>query len=409
MKLIYLVFISLSLILLSSCKKSTEPIGNDNPPPGYQENIPWPSLADSPWPMAHHDPQNTGRSKLWGPSSGFISWEFTEAYKMYNSVVVGSDSTAYILIPPAFGGLFAFSPDGRLKWNLDIRTVPKLFTTPIITQDGTIFCYDGARTIYAVNPNGTIKYTFNLDYISRTRTFAIDKSGLFYIVDENNTLIAFDQQGNIQWTLQDDRFYSYSTFITFSPEGDNIYIISGTDKLLSVDLNSKEVLWSFQENILPGESFMRPANGVPVDSYGNIYLLTQRDHHNSELFVITPNGEIKWRYPFKTGHANDNVPTIDKLGNIYCATDTIYSFDFDGNLRWKYGLENVCDCPLICDDNGSVYIGAMGISIISFDSEGNVLWKIDDNQNQVGGSPAIGFDEIMFFPTWSSNKLYGIK
>lgn len=67
--------------------------------------------------MAHHDPQNTGRSKLWGPSSGVISLEFDEAYKMMNSVVVGSDSTAYILIPPANGGLFAFNPDGILKWN----------------------------------------------------------------------------------------------------------------------------------------------------------------------------------------------------------------------------------------------------------------------------------------------------
>ena len=409
MKLVYFFFLAFLIMFCIGCKKSTEPIGNENPLPGYQEDIPWPSLADSPWPMAHHDPQNTGRSNLWGPTQGIISWEFDEAYKMVNSVVVGADSTAYILIPPADGGLFAFNPDGTLKWNLNILTAPKLYTTPLITSDGNIFCYNGSKDVHVVNPNGTIEYTFSLDYPSMTRTFVPDKSGLFYFIDNNNTLTVIDQNGDIQWTMQDDRFYSFSTFITFSPNGDVIYIISWTDKLLAVDINTRQILWSFNEDILPGESTMSAANGVPVDSYGNIYFLTQRDNDVAELFILKPDGEIKWRYKFKTDAVNDNIPTIDKQGNLYCATDSLYSFDFEGNLRWKSGLDNICDCPLICDDKGSVYVGTMGVSIIGFDTDGNQLWKIDDNQNQVGGSPAIGFDEMMFFPTWSSNKLYGIE
>ena len=365
----FLVVIILSILTLSHCKKSTEPIGGEKPLPGYQEDIPWPSLADSPWPMSHHDPQNTGRSKLLGPSLGVISWEFDEAYKMFNSVVVSADSIAYILIPPADGGLFAFNPDG------------------------------------------TIKSSFNLETVTGSKTFAIDKEGYFYYIDEHSTLYVIDQQGNIQWTLQDDRFYTNPAYISFSPDGNTIYVLSRSDMFLAVDINTKQIRWTFKNDVLPDESVTRPVDGVVVDSYGNIYLLVKINNDVGELFVLKPDGEIKWRYKFNTQaiNVNGNVPTIDKLGNIYCATDSVYSFDFDGNLRWKIGLDNISDCPLICDDNGSVYVGTMGISMMGFDTDGNQLWKIDDNQNQVGGSPAIGFNEIMYFPTWSSDKFYGIK
>ena len=407
----FLVVIILSILTLSHCKKSTEPIGGEKPLPGYQEDIPWPSLADSPWPMSHHDPQNTGRSKLLGPSLGVISWEFDEAYKMFNSVVVSADSIAYILIPPADGGLFAFNPDGTLKWRLNILTVQKLFTTPILTADGTIFCYDGNKIVHVVNPDGTIKSSFNLETVTGSKTFAIDKEGYFYYIDEHSTLYVIDQQGNIQWTLQDDRFYTNPAYISFSPDGNTIYVLSRSDMFLAVDINTKQIRWTFKNDVLPDESVTRPVDGVVVDSYGNIYLLVKINNDVGELFVLKPDGEIKWRYKFNTQaiNVNGNVPTIDKLGNIYCATDSVYSFDFDGNLRWKIGLDNISDCPLICDDNGSVYVGTMGISMMGFDTDGNQLWKIDDNQNQVGGSPAIGFNEIMYFPTWSSDKFYGIK
>ncbi len=405
----FLVVIILLILALSHCKKSTEPIGGEKPPPGYQEDIPWPSLADSPWPMAHHDPQNTGRSKLLGPTQGIISWEFDEAYKIYSSVVVGPDSTAYIIKASPGNGLFAFKPDGTLKWRLDIPTMPKVFTTPIITADGTIFCYNGAETVYAVDSDGTIKWSFELNYPTRSLSFAIDKTGIFYYIDTYNSLYTIDQHGNILWNLQDDRFYTYRSYLTFSPDGNVIYILSHEAILLAVDINTKQILWNFRDDVLPGESTLAPANGVMVDSYGNIYLLTLRNIVLAELFVLKPDGEIKWRYKFNTQAVRDNVPTIDKYGNIYCATDSVYSFDFEGNLRWKIGLDNICDCPLICDNNGTVYIGTVGISIIAFDSEGDQLWRIDDNQNQVGGSPAIGFNEIMYFTTWSSDKFYGIK
>ncbi|MBU2444432.1 MAG: hypothetical protein KJ666_02510, partial [Bacteroidetes bacterium] len=75
MKYIIITSISFLILISLSCKdKGVDP--QDNYPPGYQHDIPWLSLADSPWPMHNADPQATGRSKYLGPMNGIIDWEF---------------------------------------------------------------------------------------------------------------------------------------------------------------------------------------------------------------------------------------------------------------------------------------------------------------------------------------------
>ena len=69
-----IIFLIIILLIFISCRKDTTGIETEEPlPPGYQQDIPWPSLADSPWPINHGDPQSTGRSKYPGPAKK--SWD----------------------------------------------------------------------------------------------------------------------------------------------------------------------------------------------------------------------------------------------------------------------------------------------------------------------------------------------
>jgi hypothetical protein len=61
-KLIY--FVLFLLLMLLSCKENPTTPSEEPKPPGYQEDIPWPSLADSPWPMYRGNPQYTGRANI---------------------------------------------------------------------------------------------------------------------------------------------------------------------------------------------------------------------------------------------------------------------------------------------------------------------------------------------------------
>ena len=97
-KILNSLILLLSAALLISCEESTGPDNSKDPkPPGYQEEIPWPSLADSPWPMYHHDPQNTGRTNYSGPFSISSITEIKSAITATN-VILSEDSSFFITI-----------------------------------------------------------------------------------------------------------------------------------------------------------------------------------------------------------------------------------------------------------------------------------------------------------------------
>ncbi len=59
--------------LFSSCTNTETGPDDHTTQLGYQKDIDWPTLADSPWPIFQPDPQGTGRSRFSGPKCGIIS------------------------------------------------------------------------------------------------------------------------------------------------------------------------------------------------------------------------------------------------------------------------------------------------------------------------------------------------
>ncbi len=153
MKYLKYVFLALIVMFCTNCQKSTEPIGNDKPPPGYQEDIPWPSLADSPWPMNHGDPQSTGRSKFPGPISGTVIKE-VEAGNLEAGVSIGPDSTIYYF---ERGYLIALWPDGETKWQVPVGEVIDQSLT--IDLSGNLYALDISSTLHCISPYGAIKWS----------------------------------------------------------------------------------------------------------------------------------------------------------------------------------------------------------------------------------------------------------
>ncbi len=407
MKCLKYVLLASLVMFYTNCQKSTEPGENNKPPPGYQEDIPWPSLADSPWPMSHHDPQSTGRSKISGPITNTIEWEYSDRLDLYTGVAIGTDSTIYFVNSAFNEGFIALRPNGQVKWKLNQGTNHKAPTTPIITSDGTIFFYDGYEQVYAVDPSGSIKWDFEIEQGTKNEIFNIGLDGTLYFVGINQTLYAYSQEGDLLWSLFDERIYNQGGTIrvTFSTDGKTLYIPGYAVTLLAVDIGTQKVKWAYGENMF--------TQGAMIDSDDNIYILTENRFTvgpGINLIALKNNGELKWKYSSGQQLANDNIPTIDRYGNIYFAADSLYSFTYDGNLRWKVELSDFCDSPLICDQDGNIYAGLNGISVLAFDSNGTMLWRIDESLPFVGGSPAIGYRGELYFPTAGSKvKLYSIK
>lgn len=414
MKNIFLFCVLISLVILTSCKDKINNPPDDPPlPAGYQQNVPWPSLADSHWPMNHHDPQNTGRSDFIGPKSA-TNYVVIPTIWQESGVSVGGDSSIYF---SALASVFAYTNEGQLSWQGVIDTLGfEIFSTPLISSNGNIFSVSASTGLVSChNHAGAIVWTYKNSKRIWQKTLAIDKVGNLYFIDASSTLVVLSSQGQLLWTLTDSRFmWSSYTELVFSADGKMLYTAGYNPSLLAIDISQRQVKWVFGNHLGHREPM--------VDAQGNIYLLTKTDSSNGEqpaLYSLKPDGTVRWIF-FHNNKLEDemfaNTPTIDKNGNIYFAFDSLYSVDYHGKLRWTQSLVGFADCPLICDGEGTVYVGLSNydqlfITIKAFNSSGALVWENNfpvSSSGQVGGSPAI-LNSRIIFPAWRSREIFLIK
>jgi len=404
LKNIILTSLLLSIIVFYSCKEKVTNPPDTQLPEGYQQDIPWASLADSPWPMYHGDAQQTGRSKFIGPTIGKVEKIIPDT-NMQAGIVIGFDNTIYFT---TYNSLVASDYYGNIKWKILLGA--ELNTTPLIGHDTTIYVANGSlKTIYAINKDGSIKWEYKLNYSIWNPSFGIDLYGNLYFVNAS-TLSVVSKEGKLIWQLYDERLLSgYDDVVSFSPDGKTVYCQGRTVSLIAIDIATKKILWTF------GKS--RLQSGAVVDNKGNIYIFPDSDPAKVNYFYsLTPTGEIRWKFQHEENDFMlDNVePAIDKDGNIFFGFSKLYSLDYSGKLRWKldFGGYKIFSA-ILTDRLGNIFLGTsltLGQQkIISISNSGEINWDVNVNERAVGSSAALSEDGTLFYPTFRSNNLYIIK
>ena len=407
-KIKYFIFICAFFILISCQKKSpteTPPVNNTHP----QVDIPWPSLADSPWPMFHHDPQSTGRSQYSGPKMGEIKWKFKPGGAIQSAITIGSDSTIYF--STCYEGenqssfLYALNTNGTLKWKLQLKLAPE--AQPLIVADGTIFI--ATEKLYAVNPDGSLKGSASLgNVISPFLNIGID--GILYLVVDRQ-LVAINQQFDIIWKICQNNGFMVLNF-PFSPDGKVLYVFNYLDSLYytalcAIEASNGEILWTF-----PTEDVNTQLKVIPptADSDGNIYFGAYGSLSNkSGFYAINDKGEKMWKYSSNP----TSEPVIDSYGRIYFPeTFHLISIDLLGNLMWKIESE-LYQTTAICNKDNIIYLCSPE-HINAFSENGDLLWQIPFVGNVTRISPpAIGEDNTLYVGTFNApmfeSWFYAIK
>ncbi|MEA2054154.1 MAG: PQQ-binding-like beta-propeller repeat protein [Candidatus Thermoplasmatota archaeon] len=374
-------------------------------------------LQDSPWPMFCHDVKHTGRSEYdTSGNPGTLKWKFETGEWVDSSPAIAEDGTIYVGAwgAPIFKGhLYAINPDGTLKWKFEADWI---ISSPAIGKDGTIYvgCDDGY--LYAINPDGTLKWKFYChdghDIICRIHSSpAIGKDGTIYfsIVGpgcDKGRIYAISPDGTEKWHF-DTGFWIYS-----SPAiGDDgtIYIGSHDYHLYAINPNGT-LKWKFETG-----AEVRTSPAIADD--GTIYI----GSWDGYLYAINPNGTLKWKVLLPEDA--EEAPAIAEDGTIYMGTvfglsnGFLYAINPNGTLKWKFKTGVIHESPSIVGD-GTIYVGAENYSyplfqrgiLYAINPDGTEKWRILVATSGISSSTAIGKDGTIYVGghnTTSDGELVG--
>ncbi|MDT3695031.1 MAG: PQQ-binding-like beta-propeller repeat protein [Ignavibacterium sp.] len=372
-----------------------------------QTDIPWPTLANTDWPMIKHDPQFTGRSPYRGPQRPTVIWTVDMPYGIFSGPVIGKEDNLYFGSYYSFAdNFYCYTQDGNLKWDYSLGRSKSPASGILIDSTNTIYFGSSDNYLYALNSDGTFKWEYEtLDFFGPT-LMNIDLQGNLYSTNNGGKLFSFNPSGDLNFSVTYESGFNLKSPV-LSTDGNTIYIAGKDSNLFALNLDGT-IKWKFECS--------RILTAPMVDSYDNIYFIDEQS-----LFSIYPNSDIRWEFSYFY-FGSYSIPTIDYEGNIYAiATDTIppyykllISLDFNGNYRWKYSFDDEESDdfwqPLICDSEGTVYVGStLGYNYYAISSDGKPKWKLPliEQQQQVDNTGAISKDGTLYLGVHDVSLLPG--
>ena len=327
------------------------------------------------WWMFGREPTHNGRSPYLGPQTATLKWRYDIGSGP--GAAIGGDGTIYVGSGDNY--LYALNPDGTLKWRYETGDFTN--SVPAIGGDGTI--YMGCSSyIYAIKPDGTLKWRYETGLRVDTSP-AIGEDGTIYAGSRDSYVYALNPDGGLKWRYKTD-----APGLASSPaigEDGTIYagsaLLDNSIHAINPDGTPK---WSYLTGNFVGAS---PAIGAD----GTIYV-GGADHY---IYALNPDGSLKWRYV--TGNRVYSGAAIGADGTIYVGSDDyyLYAFNPNGSLKWRYETGNMVQSHPAIGADGTIYVGSRDRYIYALNPNGTLKWRYETG-DRVSSNPAIGDDGTLY-------------
>jgi outer membrane protein assembly factor BamB len=343
---------------------------------------------DSPWPMYCHDTHHTGRSPyITTENLGNVKWTFkTQKPSFYGSTVIDSEGIIYT----AAYNLYAFYPNGTLKWEFDLKGMGE--SCPAIDENGIIYigtALADPNYFYSIYPNGTMKWRYwiggGTDILSSP---AIGTDGMIYF-GCGQSIVALYPNGTIRWQCSTNHVVYSSPAI-----GDDGTIYCGCHDTYLYALYSYNgtVKWKFKTG-----DWIRTSPCIADD--GTIYCASWDGY----LYALRPNGTMKWCTYVGAGTS----PTIAQDGTVYAGYSQLYAINpVNGSMKWNYDIDGCIlgGTPSNSID-GTIYFGTIvNITdgyLVALNPNGTERWKTRIGECE--SAPAIGEDGTIYTGSMDNN------
>jgi len=346
---------------------------------------------NSSWPTSCHDLHHTSQSPYSTASNhGAEIWQF-QCGVVDGGPVIAKDGTIYFgdkIYPTC---LYALNPNGTLKWRYQLLDI-WVWSTPAIAEDGTIYVGDFEGNFYAVNPNGSLRWQYLLPGMAPTicSSPAIAPDGTIYfgtMADSGGYIYALNPDGALKWRYLTGWIASDPAI---GPDG-TIYIGSSDHYLYAMNPDGT-LKWRF----LTGD-WIKSHPSIASD--GTIYFTA----FDNTMYALNPDGTLKWSFGY--GGSGCNAVTIASDGTLYVAGDVIYALYPNGTVRWKYTFGSSSEyndhCSPAISADGTIYVGTFigqgsGGNIVAINPNGTEQWRKRIADDWVRSSPAIASDGTIY-------------
>ena len=277
---------------------------------------------------------------------------------MCGSPAVGPDNTIYI---GSSDHLLAYNPDSSQKWIFEYEH--NFMGNPTVGSDGTVYATTNDGYLYAVNPNGSLKWRF-INKEDWCNDAIIDYNGnIYYGTIFENNLYCFDSNGSEIWRYRAPHGFDYCAVIandgtiyakdidylialnpdksekwkiSISPWGgnpslspDGKIILSGLEEFITaIDPADGSILWQYEIPFVKGG--VDDVSEVAIGAEGNIYFAYTHDVRIGFLCALSPNGKLLWEtqllvdiQPYNFLHIRSE-PAIGEDGTVFVTTDGSY-------------------------------------------------------------------------------------
>jgi outer membrane protein assembly factor BamB len=370
---------------------------NNNPLPTLNKNSDGNNIfsnafVEGPWPMYCHDARHTGRSPYsTADNLGIEKWRYNLGWECSGSPIIDNDGIIYV----GASYMYAVYPNGTLKWLF--KSDGRIVSAAAIDDNGVLYFGGGIweEYLYAVySENGTEKWRYPIGWTYASPTISPD--GIIYApATDNWNVIAFYPNGTVKWSFHaNERVYSSPAI------GDDgtVYCASYGSYLYALYPENGTVKWQYNTG-----GSVRTSACIADD--GTVYVVSV----NGVLHALYPNGTLKWQASIDGGTS----PTIGQDGTIYCGYHQLYAFNPNGSQKWIFNPGNIGSIKegTPCNSlDGTIYFGTYagdGGELIAVNPDGTERWRIYLATGYIMSAPAIGSDGTVYVGSWNSGPPYG--
>lgn len=298
-------------------------------------------------------------------------------------------------------------PNGRVKWRFR-QNGPYSLVRPVIGPDGTIYSVDVFAHLYALTPDGGLKW---LVRGAGEKGVAVGADGSIYVASES-FINAYHPDGSVKWSFvqnpraficlgisvgPDGNIYSVSAeglgVFSLTPEGAlrwqqpeayNRPIVTYGEIVFGLNGSTNQLYFSANQHLrsltlagsqvfeLPGSGFSQPAVAPDASVH-------------TTFSSYAPSGSLLWTFTSPYPYNLSTAPDIGSDGIHYFVQNTIQLFALNpnGTQRWHLTLADYVGGPVVDPQNTQLLLGSAttlnfpGYIIAASAQDGHELWRVN--------------------------------